>query len=370
MQDVATWLSTAGVTLPTGWTLNKANGANTNGSVLVGEGTDPAGHTEAWLARVGPQGSGILLDIPAYNATLIEAGARAARSGIDLPNLALFGAHHRSLLDSGLARTANGTCAWATADAAGYNSTSNHMQLTEAGVCKDIDSTRLGLGVGQAWAQQDWSLGGDAKYDGQYLIAEVANAFGNGMEGSVTGYYGQFSTDLRRHYMNGANVDTSNAKPDAKANALRLRLDWKDLTSLGQFSLSPYATFTWSETKLDAYTENGGGFPAQFAAAKWTTNDLRIGAVARTALSGASDLRLGLEAVHRLEGSTSGVNGQVIGLWGFSLPGQSETQSWARATVDIDHRLSNATLLTVGANAATTGSDASWGVTLGIRANF
>lgn len=67
-------------------------------------------------------------------------------------------------------------------------------------------------------------------------------------------------------------------------------------------------------TKLDAYAETGGGFPAQYAASKWTTNDLRLGAAARTALNAATDLRLGLEAAHRFEGDTNGSSGSAIGL--------------------------------------------------------
>ncbi len=228
------------------------------------------------------------------------------------------------------------------------------MALAEVGVCKDIGSARLGAGVGTAQAKQDWSLGGGAKYDGQYLYLEAANAFGRGLEGSLAGYTGRFDTRLNRNYMNGVNVDTSSGRPDAQSTALRARLDWKDVAQLGAFSLSPYAAWTWMETKLDAYTETGGGFPAQFAAARWRTNDLR----------------LGLEAVHRFDDSTSGVNGQVVGLWNFGLPGQQVKQTWGRVTADVDHRLSNTTALTFGANAATTGGDASWSVTAGLRANF
>lgn len=372
MQDVATWLAAAGVTLPVGWTLEYATGVSSDGSVLVGYGTNPAGNAEAWLARA----DGLITDIPAFNASLVEAGARGVQAGVGMPNLALFGAHHRSLLDSGLARSANGVCGWATADAAHYNATDTRMEVAEVGVCKDVDNTightRFGLGVGQNWAKQDWSLGGGAEYDGQHVIAEVGNTFANGMEGSVLAYYGRFDSELRRNYMNGAAVDTSSGTPDAESTALRLRVDWKDVAKLGQFSLSPYAAYTWMETKLDAYTETGGGFPAQFAASKWTTNDLRLGAAAKTALNAATDLRLGLEAAHRFEGDTNGSSGSAIGLPGlaFNLPGQKVKQTWARATLDVDHRLSDTTVLTFGANAATSGGDASWGVTAGVRANF
>jgi hypothetical protein len=302
-----------------------------------------------------------------FATTLIESGQNSAQAGLGLPNAALFGAHHRSLLDSGLARSENGTCAWATADAAGNSSIDFRTELAEAGVCKDVGSARLGIGVGQAWSRQDRLLGGKTTYDGQYLIAEAANAFGNGMEASLTGYYGRFDTEMRRNYTNGPSVDSSAANPDAESVALRARLDWKDVTKLGPFSLSPYAAYAWTETELDAYTETGGGFPQQFAATTWRTHDIRIGAAAKTPLSASTDLRLSLEAAHRFDSNTGGVSGP-----NFNIPGQIAEETWAHVTVDVDHRLSNSTALTFGAGA--TGSDDSdswgWGVTAGLRSNF
>jgi outer membrane autotransporter protein len=175
---------------------------------------------------------------------------------------------------------------------------------------------------------------------------------------------------MSRHYMNGAAVDSSNGKTNSNAYAISAKLDWKDAKTIGRFSLSPYAAYTWSQSKLDAYTETGGGFPAYFAASTWTTNDVRVGSAAKTALSPKTDLRLSAEVVHRFENNTSGVNGNVIGLWNFSLPGQQIKQSWTRVMVDVDHRISDKVAFTVGGNAATNGGDATWGVTAGLRANF
>jgi Autotransporter beta-domain len=302
-----------------------------------------------------------------YVATLIESGENSAQAGLGLPNLALFGAHHRSLLDSGLVRKANGACAWATVDATRHNSSDYRAELAEAGVCKDIGNARLGVGVGQAWSRQDRLLGGKTDYEGQYLIAEVANAYSNGMEVSLTGYYGRFDTDMRRNYTNGAGVDSSIASPDAQSVALRARIDWKDISKLGQFSLSPYAAYTWSETKLDAYTETGGGLPQQFDSTTWRVQDIRMGAAAKTSLSANTDLRLALEAAHRFDSNTGGVTGPSI-----NLPGQIEGSTRAHVMLDVDHRLSNTTALTFGAGASGSddGDSWGWGLTAGLRTNF
>lgn len=374
MQSVQDWLAGAGVTLPMGKHLLLATAVNADGSIIVGDATDASGNTEAYLARVVPaNGGGIgsgVINPTRFNASVAEAASRAAQSGAELPSLALFGAHHRSLLDSGLAISADGVCAWATADSGEFNASDNRATLTEVGACKDIGSVRIGLGVGQAWSRQNWSLGGKAEYNGQYLITEIANDFGDGIEGSLTGYYGRFDTDFRRHYMNGANVASSHGDSDVASNALRVRLDMKDALQVASFSLSPYAAYTHIRTRLDGYTETGGGFPVAYSASKWKTDDVRVGVAARTEIGLATQLRLAGEVVHRFDDSTDGVKGQVLGLWAFNLDGEKVHQNWVRATLDIDYKLSENGVLTAGANLATQGGDPSWGVTLGYRVAF
>ena len=372
MQSISQWLNGAGVTIPTGWQSLQARGVSADGNVVVGSAQDGNGITQAWLARVGPA-SGLITNMNAFNNSLIETASRGIQAGAALSNLTLFGAHHRSILDNGLARTtADSGCGWATADGGHNTNTDNSSELTEIGICKDFDTARIGVGVGQAWTQQDLSLNGSASYDGQYLLVEAANTFENGLEPSVTGYYGRYDTQMSRHYANGASVDSSKASPDAAAYAVRARLDWKDAAAIGKFSLSPYVAYTWSKTKLDAYTETGGGFPAQFGASSWSTDDLRFGSATKISLSNNTDLRLGLEGVHRFDDNTSGIKASVIGLSAFnnSLPGQQVTQTWAHTTADVDCRLTEKLALTTGASAATRGGDATWSLTAGLRANF
>jgi probable HAF family extracellular repeat protein len=374
MQSVATWLTNAGVTMPVGWTLTNANAVNQDGSVVVGNGTDPNGNTQAWLARVSSSGSGLLSNLAAFNNSLTQTGSLTANNGIALPNVTLFGAHHRSLMDDGLVHTDNGSCAWATTDGAHSNSTNSDTQIIEAGGCKDIGDTRIGLGVGQNWSRQTWDLGGGGKFNGQYVVAEADHRFtgmgGRSMEASVLAYYGAFNTELHRNYMNGATVDTSTGTPDMQSVAIRARLDWKDAAKWRNYTFSPYAAYTWVQNDVAAYTETGGGFPATYQASTSRTNDIRIGTAAHTELTAKTAMRIGAEAVHRMEGNLTGVNGQVVGLYSFNLPGSSIDQNWVRATLDFDHLLTKTTVITFGANAATPGGDATWGLTAGLRAAF
>jgi hypothetical protein len=74
--------------------------------------------------------------------------------------------------------------------------------------------------------------------------------------------------------------------------------------------------------------------------------------------------------VHRFEGNTAGSSGQVLGLWSFKTQGASIKQTWVRITADVDHRISNHALITVGANAGTDGGDPNWGLTAGLKASY
>ncbi|MDR3390671.1 MAG: autotransporter domain-containing protein [Sulfuriferula sp.] len=374
MQSITTWLSNAGVTMPAGWVLLNAYAVNQDGTVVVGDGTDSNNNGQAWLARVGSGGNVLLTNMAAFNNSLTQTGSLTASNGIALPNITLFGAHHRSLMDDGLVHTDHGSCAWATTDGAHSNSTNSDTQITEAGGCKDIGDTRIGLGVGQNWSRQTWDLGGGGKFNGQYVVAEADHRFtgmgGRSMEASLLTYYGAFNTELHRNYMNGSTVDSSTGTPDMQSVAIRARLDWKDAAKWRNYTFSPYAAYTWVQNDVAAYTETGGGAPASYQASTSRTNDIRIGTAAHTELTAKTAMRIGAEVVHRMEGNLTGVNGQVIGLYSFSLPGSSIDQDWVRATLDFDHRLTKTTLVTFGANAATPGGDATWGLTAGLRAVF
>jgi uncharacterized membrane protein len=65
------------------WTLGPARGVSADGNTLVGWGTDPAGHTQAWLAQL-PEPDAALLQGGALGALALLA-ARRARAAAQRP---------------------------------------------------------------------------------------------------------------------------------------------------------------------------------------------------------------------------------------------------------------------------------------------
>src|SRR5215510_14066681 len=52
MQSVLTLLQAAGVVTMAGWQLRSANGVSADGTVIVGDGVDPLGQNQGWIARL------------------------------------------------------------------------------------------------------------------------------------------------------------------------------------------------------------------------------------------------------------------------------------------------------------------------------
>lgn len=369
MQSVTQWLANGRVAVAPGWNLSHATATNGDGSVVVGFGTNASGRTEAWIARAN---SGVILPRE-YVPTLARIG-NVPGLGTGLASLTLFGVHHRPLMDDGLPA---GSCFWATADGSRSDTRDTEQRLAEAGVCHDFADGRwrIGAGVGTSYARRGLEDGGAGRYSGRYLYAEADYApESRSWIGSLSALYGAWDTSIKRGYLNAGLEDKSAGTPDASLWSLRARLDWKDAGKLGPFGVSPFAAVTHAESRLEAYTETGGGFPARFDAQTWRSDEVRLGAVLQKALSAATDLRINLEAAHRLDDSGPGVSGRVLGsipgLDAFAYTGAKVKNSWGRTMVEVDHRLSDRSLVSANINAASSGEDPTWGVSIGYKRAF
>jgi len=305
-------------------------------------------------------------NVEVYGQVFFESGLGTRYAGLAAPNLALNGAHHRSLLALKNTQENAENCMWGTADFS--QSQDAHTYLAELGVCKDIGAARIGVGLGHTESALDLSLGGKSSSTSDYLIAEWASPVGHNLEASVTGLYGNFNAKHRRNYTNGLAVDSSVGQADARSTALRLKLDWRNAAIIGNHAISPYVAYSWSETKQDAYTELGGGLPQSFATQTWRGRDLRIGATSRVALSADTELHMAAAAIH-----VFGENGIEVTGSGFNLLGKLAASNRIGITLDVDHRLAPRTVWSTGIGAASgfdSGDDWVWGITTGIRADF
>lgn len=377
MQTVGDWLAANGVTVGSN-TFTDAVAVDASGNVVVGKG-QINGYTQTYIARVsgttggtgGTGGTGVI-GLADFNATLAawryNLSLIAQRYG-----LTLWGAHHRPLMDTGLANDA-GTGLWVTGDIARDDDSDARQALGEVGVFHDLGpSLRLGLGLGAGGVRLDSDFGGKTRASGGYAVFEADYAPGGKRDFivSVTGLIGRMDATVRRGYLNGATLDASSGDTDADTVAVRLRVDKRDAIRLGRFGLNPYAAFSYARTELDAYAESGGGFPAAYAGQRVRTHELRLGATATTALTDTSDLRLSAElAGARNDGSA--VTGAVLGAGGFAFAfgAADDTRTWGRLGVEIDHRIGKASVLSGSLHGASEGNDARVSASLGWKTVF
>lgn len=133
--------------------------------------------------------------------------------------------------------------------------------------------------------------------------------------------------------------DSSIASPGARTWAVRAHLEWAKAFRLGGGSVSPYAALSHARSKLDRYAESGGGFPSSFNARSEGNTEFRLGANGALPLNASVKLVGTLEQVHRFQKDGTVTSGQVIGLFGFSLPGQSYKTDWLRAGAGVESKL-------------------------------
>lgn len=399
LQTVSDWLTANGVAVGSN-TFTDAVAVDASGNAVVGKG-QIGGRTQSYLARVsgggdtgggdtgggdtggggtgggdtggGGTGGGTgVIGLSDFNRSLAlwqqALNAISQRFGLNL-----WGAHHRTLMDSGVSGE-RGIGLWATGDYAHERDRDGRQVLGEFGIYHDLSpSLRWGVGVGRNDYRQDQAFTGRSKADGSYLVVEGDYAPGGTRDWvfSLTGLYGRMDTSLRRGYLNAGVADASTGTPDASNWALRLRVDRHDAWRTGSVSWSPFVAYTHVRSKIDSYTETGGGFPVAYSSQRRSSDELRGGLVGRIALGASTDLRASGELVVARNRSDSS-SGQLLGAGGFAFNVGSahDNEHWGRLGLEIDHRLTPKAALATSVNVASDGNDPQWSGSVGVRVAF
>lgn len=339
MQSVTDWLAAAGVTVAPGYLLANAKDVSADGSTVVGESYGPSG-SEAYLARVSAVGSGSV-SLSDLQYSLLEA-SRAGDMSLSMSTLVMHGEHSRPLVR----RVAAGKKVfWASADwgTDHHGARDGNLGAAELGGGMHLGRVQLNLSLGQAWSRQNLALAGEASADGTYLMAEALLPLPQQLWATLAAYGMWGEADVRRGYLNAGLPTTSNGSTDTSTWGLRARLDWDHALSRGQILATPYLDLSHTETRTDAYTETGGGFPVAYDARTNKATQLRVGANGSHPLAGSMRLIGIVEVAHLFQESQAHTRGQVVGLFGFDVPGADNKQTWLRAGGGVEGRLAGGT---------------------------
>ncbi|MBP7565420.1 MAG: autotransporter domain-containing protein [Burkholderiaceae bacterium] len=329
MQSIEQWLANAGVAVdPSAAKTDVAYGVSADGSIVVGQLDDDS----AFVARVSSVGSG-MIDSAQFMQTLASA-APLALVPLTLSDLVMHGAHGSPLLGW------LGSRQWSFSATGDVGVDRRGDTDVTAGVAEVRWSRRLGDGMqlqialGHTAGRGRLLQQGRASASGTYVLPELMWKIGGGpLFFTASGYYNDGDVDARRGYLNAGAQDFSTGRADATTREWRLRLDWQDAATVRGAGLTPYVSYTHSTSSLGAYTESGGGFPVQWDARRETSRIVRAGVDGVLPLASPSSRLLGrLEMAQRVgDTSVGNASGTILGLGGFSLPGQPQRRSWLRA---------------------------------------
>lgn len=365
MQSVENWLRANGVSIPTDVT-SQANATNADGSVVVGT----LKNHHAFIARVASSsstsGSGLIDTVDFGNS--LNVSAAGSSNALQTNATLINGAHGQPLMrrvDTGKSTF------WVAGDWGrdDYGARSGDIGLAEVGLGHNFGAFQLNLSAGQTWTKQDLVFNGSAQTDGTYLLAEALVPVSGNLWATFGGYGQWGQADLNRGYLNATLQDYSKGSSDLNTWGMRARLDWENFLSLGNGSVTPFVDLTYSEAKMSAYTETGGGFAAHFDGRNDRATTFRLGANGTWPLVGTTHLLTSLEVDHRFEKTTAATNGQVLGLSEFSVPGESVRQDWLRAGVGIEGKVGNG-VASLSVNATSNGDMPNYWVAANWRMTF
>ena len=375
-------------------------GAWNHGADLTQEMVAQGGGTfNGWLHIQGtpsdvnsPTDNGAIIDssyLPLLKLTFLSAGPtgvadplawmssitganRTYTIGSTLAGLPLEGAHHRPMLS--FDRMGKESQAWATGD---FGSSSNtrdvHVTSGEAGINWNLGkSFLLGVAGGHAVQNQELAFGGSSATGGDFAIAELDyRPEGTQWIVSLLGMVGSWESKTHRGYTSGGSTDSSYGVADTITRSARLRVDAPSLVTFGGFGFAPYASYSVTQTVVGAYTETGGAFPASFDEQEHNATEGRVGITASKDLSAATKLLLTAEAIHRFDGVGPALTGQdITGGVTFDLPGTAVRPDCVRFGFDVDHKLSENTLLNLSAHVSTVGEAHDVSAAISIRRAF
>lgn len=379
--SVQTWLAEAGVTLG-GIDLYDATGTNEDGSVIVGRTTNGDGYLARRIAQAptptptpiptptptptptpaptptptpNPNtagGSGLMLITDYMNSLSDVPGARF---GLQFGDITMNGAHGKPMR----ARLAEGERdLWKAGDTAALFGDDGHglEGLGELGLGYGLaDGLTARLAVGGFGQRFEPDTGGDTTSRLAYVLPELIWNPQDNLFITGSAYYGRGRMISHRGYQNGARLDHSDGEADLAVWGGRIRADLLDAVSIEGTAITPFASYTLSGSRQDAYTETGGAFPVSWDRQTSVNHTLRAGVDAARPLTDDVTLLGHLEVNETLAAKGNGTaTGTILGLSSFATGTAEQDRFGTQAGLGLETQVKGGTASLV-LNAATTG---------------
>lgn len=285
------------------------------------------------------------------------------RAAFGVSGQAMEGAHHRPI--SSLALPGKASFAWFTGDfGKAWKDTDTSQTSGEIGygVRLGLDAV-LGVSFGYSDLHRTYGTTGDGKSRGGFAVADLGFATGKG-ETTLTAFFGHTSISTSRAGSLGEST--------GNAFSLRARYDAPALDSIKQAVVRPYASVTFDHANMGGYAETGGVAPASFDERNQRSWVGRLGVSAKFALSADTDLLASAEFARVLSEDRPDFTGTDVGtgVLDFAVPDVRLRNNWGRLGLDLDHRLSPDTVLSLTTHASTRGDAFDLSAAISLRKGF
>lgn len=288
-----------------------------------------------------------VIDYAAWMGSITGANSVSAMT-TSLGITYIEGAHHRTMMSYDNLGKKNQV--WITGDFASSARTSDSNTTTgEAGVSTTLADGLVG-GIAAGYGAQNTNLpfDGSSAVKGNFVIGEVDYLLPDKQSVfSVLASYGKWNAETYRGYsVGGGNTDYSAGLTDVYTYSLRLKLDGPNQVIATNLTLAPFISMSWSQTKVNAYTENGGALPASFDAQSHTASEGRMGVTSSYNWSETTKFILSAELIHRFDNKPTLLSGtDLTGSVPFATSGAAPVRNQSRFGLDVDQRLDADTLL-------------------------
>lgn len=297
--------------------------------------------------------------------------ATAASSNLvrNAGNLILNGIHGDPL--ARLAPAHHST-AWVAGDLArdDHQRRNGHLGATELGAGYNAGVLQASLALGRSFGKQEAAMAGFTRFEGAYVLGEcIATVPGTPLMATISGLYQFGEMDFNRGYVDETQSVYSTGATNTRTAGGGVRIDWLDAISLRGLQITPFSKITLIHSRVDAFSEVGGTFPAFFSGRGETICDHSIGITLNYGISKNLRIRAIVEGVHRFQERGSPSEGKFAALPSLGVPGEEFQNDWLKTSLGVSAPVGPGTF-TVSVNLTSRGEQASTWISSSYQIHF
>jgi probable HAF family extracellular repeat protein len=186
-----------------------------------------------------------------------------------------------------------------------------------------------GFSASANYVKTDMVYSGNAKMFGGAFGAFLARAPSTGLQWLLGGSVINLKGDIARGYLNGVTPSISTGSTSGNGYGATARIGW-GFAMLPQVTVTPFASYTFAETRFRGYTETSGTFASSFEDFISSSQVSRVGGDVRYTFAANSWVWATAAWGHRLDsGRGPNITGTLIDApLSFTSPGLSSARDW------------------------------------------